>query len=125
MIAAVLVILPIPCPFQSFIGLPCPGCNMTTACYYFLQGKFALAGWFNPAFYLLLIFGLLCLLGLWQDRTFLNTRLFRGLLWIVLILWLFIWVVRMVMIFPDAPMIYVEENTLAKAVSLLQRLFRN
>lgn len=44
------------CPSVIIFGLPCPGCGMTRALLYVLQGEFVKATYINPAIYLWLVF---------------------------------------------------------------------
>ena len=94
---------------QTMIGIPCPGCMMTTALYYFIQFDFKSAYYFNPAIYLLLI--MFIPLAYSYSR---NKSLFNKLLWVTLILWGMIYLYRMITIFPEFPMVYVEENVISK-----------
>lgn len=102
------------CPVQQIVGIPCPGCGMTTALYYFVQGRFQEAYFFNPAFYLLLLFCLISGLGWLINRQFLYSKSWQLLFWLFMIMWLGIWLYRMVTIFPEWPMIYLEENLFHK-----------
>lgn len=44
------------CPSVIILGLPCPGCGMTRALLYVLQGRFADAFYINPSVYLWIAF---------------------------------------------------------------------
>lgn len=102
------------CPIQQIFGIPCPGCGMTTALYYFIQGRFQEAYFFNPAFYLLLLFCLISGLGWLRNQKFLYSKSWQLLFWLFMIMWIGIWLYRMCTIFPEWPMIYLEENLLHK-----------
>ena len=102
------------CPIQQLTGIPCPGCQMTTALYYFIQGRFQEAYFFNPAFYLLLLFFLISGSGWLIDHKFLYSKSWQVLFWLFMLLWFVIWLYRMLTIFPEWPMIYVEDNLLHK-----------
>lgn len=97
------------CPIERFIGIPCPGCMMTTAAYYLIQFDFEKAFYFNPAIFLLLVMSF-PLLYTYQK----NKKLFQALLSITLCIWAGIYLYRMLTIFPEYPMPYVHENTLAE-----------
>lgn len=114
LIVACVLLLGWRCPIQAFCGIQCPGCNMTTALYYFVQGRFQEAYFFNPAFYVLLAFCIASVVGLLKNHQFLQTRIWKTLLVVTLIVWLIIWIVRMITIYPQWPMIYVEDNVLHK-----------
>lgn len=102
------------CPIQQIFGFPCPGCGMTTALYYFVQGRFQEAYFFNPAFYLLLIFCLISGLGWLKDQNFLHSKSWQLLFWLFIAIWFGIWLYRMVTIFPEWPMIYLKDNLFHK-----------
>lgn len=98
------------CPIQQMFGIPCPGCGMTTALYYFVQGRFQEAYFFNPAFYLLLLFCLISGLGWLKNQNFLHSKSWHLLFWLFIAIWFSIWLYRMFTIFPKWPMIYLEDN---------------
>ena len=108
-ISSLLIILLIfmfwKCPFEFTFGIPCPGCMMTTAAYYLIQLDFKKAYFFNPVIYLLVIM-LIPLLYTYKR----NQALFSKLLSFTLIVWLIIYIYRMMTIFPNYPMSFVEEN---------------
>lgn len=102
------------CPIQQIFGIPCPGCGMTTALYYFVQGRFQEAYFFNPAFYLLLLFCLYSGIGWLMNHNFLYSKGWQLSFWLFMIIWFGIWLYRMCTIFPEWPMIYFEENLFHK-----------
>ena len=97
------------CPVETMLGIPCPGCMMTTALYYLIQFDFKNAFYFNPAIYLLILMFIPLVVSYYRNKS-----LFIKLLWITLILWGMIYVYRMITIFPDFPMPYVENNVITK-----------
>lgn len=48
------------CPFLVTTGLPCPGCGLTRAALYLLQGQPGRAAHINPSIFLLLGFAMYC-----------------------------------------------------------------
>lgn len=103
------------CPIESLIGIPCPGCMMTTAAYYLLQFDFESAFYFNPVIYLLVIMILPLTVTYHKNRA-----LFSKLLTATLVVWLMIYVYRMHTVFPEYPMAYIEDNTIARLINLLK-----
>lgn len=99
------------CPFQLITGFPCPGCMMTTAAYYLIHLDFKAAWYFNPAIYFLLIGGILALIF----RN--NHRVLRYIGIITLTIWMVSYLMRLMIIFPNWPMPYVENN-------IFQHIFR-
>lgn len=104
------------CPIQEITGIPCPGCGMSTAFYYFVQGRFQEAYFFNPAFYVLLVFAFISGVGWLKNRQFLQSTLWRWLFWLVMLIWFCIWLLRMIYIYPNWPMIYMEDNLLQRFI---------
>lgn len=89
------------CTFQSTIGLPCPGCGLTRALLAALHGRFQEAFSLHPLFWLapLVILAVLILLAVAPDRLS-DPKLNR--LWLGLaILFMVVYLVRMVFYFPD------------------------
>ena len=109
LILVVVALFVMECPMQATIGIPCPGCMMTTALYYFIQFDFKSAYYFNPAIYLLLIMFIPLAYSYYRNKS-----LFNKLLWVILVLWGMIYLYRMITIFPEFPMVYVEENVISK-----------
>ena len=97
------------CPIETMFGIPCPGCMMTTAFYYLIQFDFKSAFYFNPAIYLLVIMFVPLVYSYIK-----NKDVFNQLLWITLILWGMIYLYRMITVFPNFPMSYVEDNGISK-----------
>lgn len=112
-----VALLVMKCPIEMTFGIPCPGCMMTTAFYYLIQLEFETALYFNPAIYLLLIIFLPLVISYFKDRI-----LFTKLLWVTFILWGMIYLYRMVTIFPNYPMSYVEENTISKVRGIYESI---
>lgn len=109
LILVVVALFVMECPIQAITGIPCPGCMMTTALYYFIQFDFKSAYYFNPAIYLLLIMFIPLAYSYYRNKS-----LFNKLLWVILVLWGMIYLYRMITIFPEFPMVYVEENVISK-----------
>lgn len=42
------------CPIQAWFHIPCPGCHMTTAVYWLLQGDVETACYFHPGVFFLI-----------------------------------------------------------------------
>lgn len=73
LLAAAVFIFDIQCPIQTTFGIPCPGCNMTTALYYLLHGDIKSAWFFHPAVFLLMVSMIIVLvLQLFQKENGLN-----------------------------------------------------
>ena len=109
LILVIIALLVMECPIQTMIGIPCPGCMMTTALYYLVQFDFKSAYYFNPAIYLLLIMFIPLVYSYYRNKS-----LFNKLLWNTLVLWGMIYLYRMITIFPEFTMVYVEENVISK-----------
>lgn len=117
LILVIIALLVMECPIQTMFGIPCPGCMMTTALYYLVQFDFKSAYYFNPAIYLLLIMLIPLVYSYYRNKS-----LFNKLLWITLVLWGMIYLYRMITIFPEFPMVYVEENSISKMRSIYESI---
>ena len=93
------------CPIYNITGIPCPSCGMTRAFASLIAGNFGIAFWEHPLFWSVPLIPLLMLEKL--------PKKLNGALLITLIgLFAAVWIVRMVLFFPDvSPMVY-NENSL-------------
>ena len=95
-----------PCPIQKIFGIPCPGCNMTTALYYLLHGNVKASLWYHAMLLPTLItIGLIFYFRNQKEKV-------KWILWIWVALMLLYYVYRMIYIFPQAPMVYDSKNFL-------------
>lgn len=79
-------------------GLPCPGCNMTTALYWLLRGDLPLSFWYHPMVIPTILAVLLCVLCRKQAKTVQWILIIWGTMMLICYLW------RMLTVFPEAPM---------------------
>ncbi|WP_276924434.1 DUF2752 domain-containing protein [Faecalibaculum rodentium] len=86
------------CPFQIVTGLPCPGCNMTTAVYWLLQGNLSRSFWYHPM--AVPTIAAACLWLCFRSRPKLQNTVL--LIWAVSMIVCYIW--RMAAVFPHPPM---------------------
>lgn len=93
------------CPFQTITGIPCPGCNMTTSLYYLLHTNIELSLYYHA----LLIPTMLIFLACVYFRK--NEKIIKILLIIWCILMIAYYIYRMIMYFPNSPMVY-DKNSL-------------
>ena len=103
------------CPVQTFFGIPCPGCNMTTALYYFLKGNIKASLYYHAMLLPTMMYGLLLILFRKHKKAL------QILTWIWILIMMGYYIYRMIMIFPSAPMVY-DENCILKRVS---EIFKN
>lgn len=103
------------CPFQHLTGIPCPGCMMTTALYYLIQFDFETAFYFNPAIYILIV----GTVSYFFARN--HKKVQKIIVILTIISWLGIYFYRMITIFPNYPMHYVEENRIHQIISMIFR----
>ena len=97
------------CPLQKMVGIPCPGCNMSTAIYYLLQGQVQVALFYHPLCILLVVFAFVEGVLYLKYKTFYH-RIGIYLFWTFIVLLLVVYCIRMVVVFPQIPMVYVEDN---------------
>lgn len=93
------------CPFQTITGIPCPGCNMTTSLYYLLHTDIEQSLYYHA----LLIPTMLIFLACVYFRK--NEKIIKILLIIWCILMITYYIYRMIMYFPNSPMVY-DRNSL-------------
>ena len=103
-IAILVFVVDFPCPIQKLFGIPCPGCNMTTALYYLLHGQLQLSLWYHAMLIPTIIAGGFILY--FKDKPVIVKRI----LWIWAIAMLLYYGYRMITIYPEAPMIYDSKN---------------
>lgn len=93
------------CPFQTITGIPCPGCNMTTSLYYLLHMDIER----SLHYHALLIPTMLIFMACVYFRK--NEKIIKILLIIWCILMIAYYIYRMIMYFPNSPMVY-DKNSL-------------
>lgn len=117
LLVGIMVFYFLECPLQKICGIPCPGCNMTTALYYVLQGNFKTALYYHPLVFVLIVFAIIEGILYVKYKNFTN-KMSKGIVYIFIVLLLIVYMIRMFTIFPSYPMAYVEDNFLRKIFTL-------
>lgn len=99
-----LLLLFYKCPIQSVTGLPCPGCNMKTSLYYLLHFKFSLSFYYHALLIPTIV------VFVWIVFNYKNHEQTKKLLMIWAILMIIYYIYRMLVYFPNSPMMYSKEN---------------
>ena len=99
-----LLLLFYKCPIQTLTGLPCPGCNMKTSLYYILQFKFSESLYYH-ALLIQTIVVFVCILFNYKNQERIKKLL---IIWAVLMIVYYIY--RMIVYFPNSPMVYDKNN---------------
>lgn len=99
-----LLLLFYKCPIQSVTGLPCPGCNMKTSLYYLLHFKFSLSFYYHALLIPTIV------VFVWIVFNYKNNEQTKKLLMIWAILMIIYYIYRMIVYFPNNPMMYSKEN---------------
>lgn len=99
-----LLLLFYKCPIQSVTGLPCPGCNMKTSLYYLLHFKFSLSLYYHALLIPTIV------VFIWIVFNHKNQEQTKKLLVIWAILMIIYYIYRMLVYFPNSPMMYSKEN---------------
>ncbi|MEE0668668.1 DUF2752 domain-containing protein [Holdemanella biformis] len=99
-----LLLLFYKCPIQSVTGLPCPGCNMKTSLYYLLHFKFSLSLYYHALLIPTIV------VFVWIVFNYKNHEQTKKLLMIWAILMIIYYIYRMIVYFPNNPMMYSKEN---------------
>lgn len=89
------------CVFKGIIGLPCPGCGLTRAILSLLRFDLKNAFFYHPLF---LIPPLLVLVLAFRKKSLFNSIYRSNAFWCVLaLLFIGVWVIRMIRFFPNTP----------------------
>lgn len=99
-----LLLLSYKCPIQSVTGLPCPGCNMKTSLYYLVHFKFSLSLYYHALLIPTIV------VFVWIVFNYKNHEQTKKLLMIWAILMIIYYIYRMIVYFPNNPMMYSKEN---------------
>lgn len=99
-----LLLLFYKCPIQTLTGLPCPGCNMKTSLYYLLHFKFSLSLYYHALLIPTIV------VFVWIVFNYKNHEQTKKLLMIWAIFMIVYYIYRMIVYFPNSPMIYFKEN---------------
>lgn len=99
-----LLLLFYKCPIQSVTGLPCPGCNMKTSLFYLLHFKFSLSLYYHALLIPTIV------VFVWIVFNYKNHEQTKKLLMIWAILMIIYYIYRMIVYFPNNPMMYSKEN---------------
>lgn len=99
-----LLLLFYKCPIQSVTGLPCPGCNMKTSLYYLVHFKFSLSLYYHALLIPTIV------VFIWIVFNHKNHEQTKKLLIIWAILMIIYYIYRMIVYFPNSPMMYSKEN---------------
>lgn len=109
------------CPLENIIGIPCPGCNMSTALYWLLiKQDIQTACFFHPVVILLVPY--LSYAGIvWikKDMEGWKKKSFRNISIVFLSVLVICYVYRMITVFPAWPMTYHEDALFMKVISLV------
>lgn len=118
-IVLLLLITDVGCVFKAVLGVPCPGCGQTRAWFALFGGRMAEAFYWHPLFWLTPILLLLALVR--NERVFTSRRL-NALFWIVcLLLYVGVYIWRLVVLFPEHPPMDLNES--APALQFLSQVF--
>ncbi|WP_295754468.1 DUF2752 domain-containing protein [uncultured Holdemanella sp.] len=99
-----LLLLFYKCPIQTLTGFPCPGCNMKTSLYYLLQFKFS-----ESIYYHALLIPTIVVF-VWIVFNSKNQERIKKLLIIWAVLMIIYYIYRMLVYFPNSPMVYDKNN---------------
>ncbi|MEG0468675.1 MAG: DUF2752 domain-containing protein [Longicatena sp.] len=107
------------CPIEHMFGIPCPGCNMFTALYWLLRGDIETATYYHPAWLFFLIYVGICAFLFYKYKADMKQSIaFKSATTVFLIVFIGIYVVRMITIFPNMPMQFNEQAIFVKLFHL-------
>lgn len=96
------------CPIQKILGIPCPGCNMTTSLYYLIQGNLSASLMYHAMLIPTGVFALLIGICQWKKKK----KWMGRFLWMWIGCMIVYYIYRMIFIFPDIPMVYDSSSLL-------------
>lgn len=108
------------CPLESMIGIPCPGCNMSTALYWLCVKHDVETAWFFHPVVFLLIPYLIYASIVWikHDIQGWRTKTVRNISIVFLSILLICYVYRMLVVFPQWPMSFRKDAIIMRILSL-------
>jgi cytochrome bd-type quinol oxidase subunit 2 len=112
------------CTFHGVIGIPCPGCGLTRAISFALRGDWQNAFTLHPLFWLApLVLAAAVLFLIFKPEKLSSDRM--NLIWITLaILFLSVYIVRMILFFPNQdPMVFNQNALIPRVWRLITDLF--
>lgn len=115
--AAVLVLLlgKFPCQIRQYLGIPCPSCGMIRSYTALLHGDFLAAVHYHPLFWMPPAALLLVAAAK-------GARTRRIIAVAAILLYLAVYVIRMITLFPDTPPMDVNRD--AAAIRLIERIIK-
>lgn len=107
------------CYIKIVTGIPCPGCGMTRALFSFLSLEFSKAFFYHPLFPLVLIFPFMFIFrkNRLVNRINKNSKFWQA----ILVLFVSLWLIRMVLFFPDTPPFdFGKDSVVSGIISLIR-----
>ncbi|OCN05287.1 hypothetical protein A4S06_09270 [Erysipelotrichaceae bacterium MTC7] len=107
------------CPINSILGIPCPGCGMTRAFLQLLQLDVASALYYHP---LCIVFGFYVIFMAYvyiKEHTFYGNKA-RYATWFMIALFLVVYIIRMIYIFPNAPMSLEKDAVIFRLIEVIK-----
>lgn len=109
------------CPIEEVIGIPCPGCNMFSALYWFFSGHWNLAYFYHPGVFLLIpyfVFMGFCYLKKGNQLYTIKACKWVTIVFFTILIIIYIW--RMIVVFPNYPMQYNTSAILYRIIQILK-----
>ena len=100
-----------PCIIYHVIGLPCPACGLTRAFISLVRLEFGQAFIWHPFFFVVPFVPLLALEHMPKGRS-ISPKLRNAIAFAVLGLFIVLWIVRMLLLFPHTPPMDYNNNSL-------------
>lgn len=110
------------CIFKSIIGIPCPGCGLTRAWISFIEGDIPKAFYWHPLFLMIPILAILIFLY-FKGSLIKYRRYILILIMIIVSLYLVIYVVRMINLFPNIePLDYNNQSFINRLIYYIKSI---
>ncbi|MDQ2088061.1 DUF2752 domain-containing protein [Herbivorax sp. ANBcel31] len=107
------------CVFLNLTGLPCPSCGMTRAVILFVKGDLSGAFYYHPLFFLPFVVVLINYKKVRQNKV-----IFNGLVYALIAIFLVVYIIRLVKLFPDKePFLFYSDGLLPMVFQFIKSLF--
>lgn len=109
------------CFVRSVSGFPCPGCGLTRAAAALFNGNIKEAFNYHPLIIAAIFFILVCFAAFVFNINISKTR-FRIFFWFVFVLFIGVYIVRMILFYPNKePMTYLEASLWGRFINFLKK----
>ena len=108
------------CWVRAVFGFPCPGCGSTRAAVALFRGNIKQAAAFHPLIFVSLALLIVFTAALIFKINILKLKRINILLWCVFALYMAVFIIRMILFYPDAePMTYLDKSLWGRLINFI------